>query len=150
MNEYAGRARFGDTGSSSVTMAIIFPAVAVLVLTFAQAALVATARNVALASAEEGLRIARTHGGTLTQGRAAAVNFAAREPVLDAPTVAISGSDTIEVRVRGRAPAILPGVRLSINEVARGPRERFVPESRGFTNSEGSSGANPRVVTPGG
>jgi hypothetical protein len=114
-----------DTGSSSVAMAIVFPAIALLVLAFAQAAMVAAARNVALASAEEGLRIARARGGTLAQGRAAAADFAHREQVLLAPTVTASAGTTVEVRVQGRAPSILPGVQLSINESARGARERF-------------------------
>jgi len=107
-------------------MAIIFPAIAVLVLAFAQAALVAAARNVALASAEEGLRIARARGATLAQGQTAAAAFARREPMLTSVSIAVAGGDTVEVRVRGRALSILPGVRLSINEVARGARERFV------------------------
>lgn len=117
--------RRGDTGSSSVAMAIIFPAVAVLVLAFAQAAMVAAARNVALAAAEEGLRIARARDGTLRQGQAAAAGFARREPVLLSPAVTATGGTTIEIRVRGQAPSLLPGVHPSINEAARGTRERF-------------------------
>jgi hypothetical protein len=150
MTDYLSRGRPRDTGSTSITMAIIFPAIAVLVLTFAQAALIAAARNVALASAEEGLRIARARDGTLAQGRTAAAGFAAREPVLLSPAVALTAGNTIEVRVRGHAPSLLPGVRLSINEAARGARERFVADTRGFTNSDGSSDANPSGVTPGG
>jgi hypothetical protein len=128
MIDPARRTRRSDIGSSSVAMAIVFPAVAILVVAFAQAAIVAAARNVALASAEEGLRIARARGGTLAQGQAAAAAFARREPVLVSPSVAVSGTTTIEVRVRGRAPSVLPGVRLSVDEGARGARERFTSD----------------------
>jgi hypothetical protein len=129
MTDHPGHGRPRDTGSTSITMAIIFPTVAVLVLAFAQAALIAAARNVALASAEEGLRIARARNATPAQGQAAAADFAAREPVLLSPTVTITAGTTIEVRVRGHAPSLLPGVQLSINETARGARERFTVET---------------------
>jgi hypothetical protein len=128
MTDQARRTRRSDSGSSSVAMAIVFPAVAILVVAFTQAAMLAAARNVALAAAEEGLRIARARGGTLAQGQAAATAFARREPVLVSPSATASGSTTIEVRVRGKAPSILPGIRLSINEAARGARERFTSD----------------------
>jgi hypothetical protein len=141
---------FNDAGSSSVTMAIIFPAVAALVMALAQAAMVAAARNVALAAAEEGLRTARARDATPAQGKAAATAFARHEPVLISPTVTVTDGTTIEVAVNGQAPSLLPGVQLAIHEAAHGAHERFTEETRGFTLSIAPSGPNLEAVTSGG
>jgi hypothetical protein len=114
-----------DRGSASVAIAIVFPAVALLFLALAQAVMLAAAHQVAAASAEEGLRIARAHDHTLEQGRNAAIAFARHEPVLTGPAVTVSGTVTITVTVRGRAPSLLPGVHLSTSGTAAGARERF-------------------------
>lgn len=117
--------RTDDQGSSSITIAIVFPAIATLFLALAQAVMVSVARDVAQAAAEEGLRVARAHQGSHAAGQAAAVGFARREPVLLAPAVSVSGSDTITVRVTGHAPTVLPGMRIAVARTARGARERF-------------------------
>ncbi|WP_395108093.1 hypothetical protein [Actinomadura sp. SCN-SB] len=114
-----------DAGSAAISIAIVFPAIAMLFLALAQAVMVAAAREVALSSAEEGLRVARAHDGTPAQGQNAAIRFARREPVLGSPAITVSGTTTITVQVRGRAPSILPGVHLDVSESARGARERF-------------------------
>lgn len=106
-------------------MAITFPAVGLLFLALAQAVMVSVARDVAQSAAEEGLRVARARQGTLTQGRATAALFARREPVLQTPDVTVSGSNTIVVRVTGRAPSLLPGVDIPVSRAVRAARERF-------------------------
>ncbi|MBD2896204.1 hypothetical protein amrb99_51480 [Actinomadura sp. RB99] len=106
-------------------MAITFPAVGLLFLALAQAVMVSVARDVAQSAAEEGLRVARARQGTFTQGRAAAASFARREPVLQTPDVTVSGSNTIVVRVTGRAPSLLPGVDITVSRTVRAARERF-------------------------
>lgn len=135
VNSPAGRER--ERGSATVTAAIVFPAVGLLFLALAQAVLVSVARNVALSAAEEGLRVARARHGTAAQGQAAAARFARAEPVLQTPTITVSGTTTITVQVTGRAPSILPGVDIGFTRTARGARERFTTETRRFTNSEG-------------
>jgi hypothetical protein len=114
-----------DQGSASVAMAITFPAVGLLFLALVQAVMVSVARDVALASAEEGLRVARALHSTPAEGRAAAVSFAHSEPVLQEPTVSVTGGNVIAVRVTGHAPSILPGVHIGIARTVRGARERF-------------------------
>jgi hypothetical protein len=114
-----------DGGSAAISIAIIFPAVAILFLALAQAVMVAAAREVALSAAEDGLRVARARNGTLPRGQAAAATFAHREPVLLSPTATASGTTTITVQVHGYAPSLLPGVHLRIEGTARGARERF-------------------------
>ncbi|MBO2460341.1 pilus assembly protein [Actinomadura violacea] len=96
-----------------------------LFLALAQAVMVSVARDVAESAAEEGLRVARARQGTFAQGQAAASSFAQGEPVLRAPAVAVSGTNTITVRVSGSAPSLLPGVNITVSRTARGARERF-------------------------
>jgi hypothetical protein len=119
-----------DRGSASVAIAIIFPAVALLFLALTQAVMLAAAHQVAVASAEEGLRIARAHDHTLAQGQHAAIAFARHEPVLISPAVTASGTVTITVAVHGSAPSLLPGVHLSTSGTATGARERFTTPGR--------------------
>jgi hypothetical protein len=114
-----------DQGSASVSIAIIFPAIALLFLALAQAVMLAAAHDVAVASAEEGLRAARAHDHTLPQGQDAAIAFAHHEPVLSAPHVTASGAMTITVTVQGTVPSLLPGLHLSTSGTAAGARERF-------------------------
>lgn len=114
-----------DRGSASVSIAIIFPAVALVFLALAQTVMLAAAHDVAVGSAEEGLRVARAHNNTLAQGQDAAIAFAHHEPVLLAPHVTASGTTTITVTVHGSAPSLLPGVHLSTSGTAAGARERF-------------------------
>ena len=117
--------RPADAGSAAVTIAIIFPAIAVLFLAMAQAVMVAAAHDVAMSAAEEGLRVARAHGSTFARGQAAATGFARHEPVLLSPRTAVSGAATVIVNVQGRAPSLLPGVHLVVSGTARGAREVF-------------------------
>jgi hypothetical protein len=122
--------RPGDAGSAAVSIAIIFPAIAVLFLAMAQAVMVAAAHDVALSAAEEGLRVARAHHSTLPRGRTAATAFARHEPVLVSPRVAVSGTRTVTVTVHGNAPSLLPGVHLVVSGTARGACEVFTTESQ--------------------
>ncbi|TMQ92745.1 pilus assembly protein [Actinomadura soli] len=115
----------------------MFPAVGLLFLVLVQAVLVSVARNVALSAAEEGLRVARARHGTAAQGQAAAARSARAEPVLQAPAVTVSGTTTITVHVTGSAPSILPGVDIGFTRTARGARERFTIDTRGFDSPEG-------------
>lgn len=122
----SGRAqRWTDEGSATVATAITFPVVGLLFLALAQTVMVSVARDAAQAVAEEGLRVARARQGTFAEGRAAAASFAREQPVLQTPSVAVSGANTITVRVDGHAPSLLPGVNISVSRSVRGARERF-------------------------
>ncbi|WP_395111524.1 hypothetical protein [Actinomadura sp. SCN-SB] len=119
------RRRKKDEGSAAVSIAVVFPAIGVLFLALAQAVLVSVAQDVALGAAEEGLRVARARHGTHAAGHQAATGFAHHEPVLQTPTVSVTGGDAITVRVTGSAPSLLPGVRFRVERAVRGARERF-------------------------
>jgi hypothetical protein len=131
-----------DQGSASVSIAIIFPAIALVFLALAQVVMLAVAHEVAVSAAEEGLRVARAHDNTLPQGQSAAIAFAHDEPILLAPHVTASGTTTITVTVHGKAPSLLPGMHLSTSGTAAGARERFTTDTREFGDTEGSSSMN--------
>ncbi|MFA1549920.1 TadE family protein [Actinomadura chokoriensis] len=114
-----------DEGSATVATAITFPVVGLLFLALAQAVMVSVARDVAQSAAEEGLRVARARQGTFAAGRDAAASFARHEPILEAPAVTVSGTNTITMQVAGRAPSLLPGVNITVTRTVRGARERF-------------------------
>lgn len=124
------RWRLPDAGSASVvSIAIVFPPIATLVLAGAQAMMVAAAHNVALGAAEEGLRVARAHQATLASGQAAALDFTRQELVLADPTVTITGTTSITVIVHGNAPSLL-GLHFRITGQARGPAEHFTTDTQ--------------------
>ncbi|WP_395107560.1 TadE family protein [Actinomadura sp. SCN-SB] len=119
------RRRGRDEGSAAVSIAIVFPAIGLLFLALVQAVLVSVAQDIALGAAEEGLRVARARHGTHSAGRDAAAGFAAQEPVLQTPSVTVTGTYTVIVSVHGSAPSVVPGMRFRVERTVRGARERF-------------------------
>jgi Flp pilus assembly protein TadG len=124
-----GRRHLTDHGSITLETAIAVPVVLLAVLLTINAALWYHARNTALAAAQEGVRTARAHGSGPGQAFSSALAYAKTtgDGFLLSPTVDTSGTSatTIVVRVRGQAVSLVPGLRLSIDQVARGPVERF-------------------------
>ena len=109
----------------------VFPACLALVLLVVQAALIAHAHNVAGAAAQEGLRQARLYDGTPAAGRLSAQQFLTQtgSGLLTAATVEVTRTpDTATVQIRGRALSLLPGLHPTVEAVAVGPTERFVPD----------------------
>jgi len=138
-----------DRGRAALEFVVIFPFFMLLIAAALQAALWFSARNAALASAQEGLRAARTQTGTPAAGRTAAADYASQVAggQLNGASVQVSvgANQTITVRVTGTVPSFLPGVNLRVAQQASGPKERWVPPVRGFANSEGFSVGNPRL-----
>jgi Flp pilus assembly protein TadG len=124
-----------DRGAISLELAILFPALLLVVFTAIQAALWYHARSLALAAAQEGVRAARAEDSSLGAGRAAAQAFldrAAADTLLDT-TVSTAGSGPAEVRVRvtGRAISVFPGVPgPGVAQESRGAVERFTSPGR--------------------
>jgi TadE-like protein len=123
-----GRHRITDDGSITLETVIAFPVAMLAVLLTINAALWYHARNTALAAAQEGVRT-----GHADQSRATAFSFARTvgNGFLLSPRVDTSGTNatTVVVRVQGRAVSLIPGLHLSIDQVARGPVERFTTPS---------------------
>ncbi|WP_243719776.1 TadE family protein [Actinomadura sp. KC06] len=122
-----------DRGSITLETVIAVPVALLAVMLIINAALWYHARNTALAAAQEGVRTARAYGANPAQADATALAFARSngEGFLQSPSVDTSGSTTttIVVRVRGTAVSLVPGLHLEVNQVARGPVERFTTPS---------------------
>jgi hypothetical protein len=127
----AARRRGGDRGMATLPYLIAFAFVLLVSGTAMQGALWFSARNAALAAAQEGLRVARAENGTLGAGRAAARDFASEVAAgqLLSPGVQVSttADQTVVVRVAGVVPSFVPGLTVRVEQVARGPKERWVP-----------------------
>lgn len=131
-----GRERPGqaprDAGTSTVELAITMPALLIAVFTILQIGLWMHAQHIALAAAQDGVRVARAYGATDSDARARARTVGDLDRL--APTIlrdrAIEVSHTAQVAtvsVRGKATSILGIFALPVHEEARGPLERFIP-----------------------
>jgi Flp pilus assembly protein TadG len=122
-----------DQGSITLEMVIAFPVAMLAVLLTINAALWYHARNTALAAAQEGVRTARAYRATPGQASTTALSFARTtgDGFLLSPSVDTSGSNatTIVVHVRGSAVSLIPGLHLGVDQVARGPVERWTTPS---------------------
>jgi len=117
-----------ERGSATLSLAIVFPVVLLLIFSAVQGGLYYYARSVALAAAEEGLRDARAEGGTSAAGAQRAQAFladAGGASILENPAVTTSRSATnTSVTVAGTAPSVLPGMSFTVSQTASGPIER--------------------------
>lgn len=124
-----------DRGSATLPYVVLFPFFLLLIGTCFQAALWYSARNAALASAQEGLRVARARNGTPGAGQAAALGFAAQvadgQLLKPSADVATGADQTIAVTVSGEVWSFVPGMKVRVAQVARGPKERWVPAGEG-------------------
>jgi hypothetical protein len=122
-----------DRGSITLETVIAVPVALLAILLTINAALWFHARNIALAAAQEGVRTARAYGASPGRANATALSFArsSGDGFLLDPRVDTSSSTatTIVVRVQGSAISLVPGLHLRIDQVARGPVERFTVPS---------------------
>ena len=134
-----------EDGSVSLELAVIFPAVLLLIVAAVQAGLLFHARHLAQAAAQEALRATRQYDGTTSAGQQAATGLLTRSAgdLLASRHISIQrGADQADVRITGHALSLLPGVTLTVSANASGPVERFTADVRGFANSEGTSSSN--------
>jgi hypothetical protein len=130
-----------DRGSVTLETVIAFPVAMLAVLLTINAALWYHARNTALAAAQEGVRTGRAYRANPGQAGTTALSFArsSGNGFLLSPRVDTSGSTatTIVVHVRGSAVSLVPGLHLRVDQVARGPVERFTVPSGGGVSRGG-------------
>lgn len=112
----------------SLEIAVLGPALLLLIFSVVQVALVGHARSIALAAAQEGATAASAYGAGLGAGQARASEFLARVAgdSLQATTVLVSSrGPVVRVAVTGRSLSVLPGLRgVTIQQVAEAPVER--------------------------
>lgn len=122
--------RRDERGSFSLELAVIFPVVLLMIFAVIQAALYFHARNVALAAAQEGVRVARAENSSAGEGSGISRNFvrdAGGNDVLTGLGIsARRGTTQAEVTVTGRSLSVIPGIPgFSVSQTAEGPVERF-------------------------
>jgi Flp pilus assembly protein TadG len=121
--------RGSDAGALTLSYVIIVPVFLMAVMVIAQVSLWFLARQAALAAARQGADAARVSGALPGAGTTAALSFArsAASGYLLSPSATGVGSTagTVEIRVSGRVPSIVPGLVVSVSEAAAAPVEKF-------------------------
>lgn len=123
--------RGNESGSASVELVILLPALFAVMFLGMQAALYHHARTVAIAAAQEGARAAGAESAREADGSRAAETFivqAGGDDVLrDAESTATRTATTATVTVRGASLSVIPGWRLTVRQSATMPVERLTP-----------------------
>lgn len=116
-----------ECGAVNLEIAVLMPAVLALVLVAIQAAAVYHAHNLALSAAREGVRVARGYGSTTGAGVESAKGYlrTVAGDALQDTSVSSSGSTASRVRIEvtGKSMDVIPGMSVTVTEVAHGPRE---------------------------
>jgi hypothetical protein len=125
------RIRAGDE-SGDVSLAVLIPSMLVLTFGALNAAWWFHARDIAIASAREGVAQGRVVGADPDAAARTATDFAQRtgRGVLSSVTVDRSGTSTTDVcvQVRASVPLFIPLIPDShVSQRACSPRERFTP-----------------------
>ena len=129
-----------DRGSSAVELVVLAPILLALIWLIIQYALYYQGRQVALAAAQIGARVARQDASTVPGWRAIAERNAESyyaglgTRVLGGAVTAVAapvGVSQVKVTVTGRAASIMFGLTLTIHETASGPVECFRPDLNG-------------------
>lgn len=129
-----------DRGASAIELAILAPILLTLIWLGIQYALYLQGRQVALAAAQIGARVAREQAATVPGWMANARNAAQSyydglgTKVLGngiVATVRAVGGNDVQVTVFGQAASILFGLSLPIHETAGGPIECFRSDLNG-------------------
>lgn len=120
----------GDAGAATAELAIITPAVLMLLLLIVQFALWSHATHIAQAAASQGLAALRVQGGTVEAGTARArslIGQLAGGPLSDAVVTGERAPAVATIRVTGVVAGVVPLLRLPVHAEAAGSVERFVP-----------------------
>lgn len=118
-----------ERGSGSIQLALLLPALFLVMFLGMQAALYYHARTVAIAAAQEGARAAGAETGTTGTGITAARGFvdaAGGDDVLSGVTVTgRRTATTVTLTVSGHAMSVIPGWSPTLEQSATAPIERI-------------------------
>jgi Flp pilus assembly protein TadG len=130
-----------DRGASAIELAILAPMLLALIWLTIQYALYYQGRQVALAAAQIGARVARQEAATVPTWQADAAAQAENYynglgtkvlgSGIQATARILPGTTNVQVTVSGLAASILFGLPLPIHETAGGPIECFRPDLNG-------------------
>jgi len=122
------RAVASTRGSVALEVAVLGPALLLLVFAIVQVGLWSYARSLALGAAQTGAAAGRAYTAAPDAGRRAAEDFLTRhagDSLLDPVVLASTRGDLVQVEVRGRSLSVLPGVPgIEVAQHAVGPVER--------------------------
>ena len=118
-----------DAGALILSYVIVIPVFMLAVMVMVQASLWYLARQAALAAARQGADAARADNAQPDAGREAALRFArtAASAYLRNPAavVSLTAGQTIQVKVSGSVPSLVPGVVIDVSQVVQAPVEQF-------------------------
>lgn len=123
----------GERGSATLEIAILGPALLLVVFAVVQVGMWAYARSLAQGAAQEGAHAAAAYGARVADGDRVARRFlerAAGDSLTGASVQASArGADRVSVTVRGRVISVIPGLSgLTVEASAEVARERFIPD----------------------
>lgn len=123
------RAGRGQDGLLATELAVVTPALLLLVMLAVQFGLWAHATQLADAAADQAAATASLPEGTEAAGEAAATGLLAQAGNLDEPTVTVErGGELVVATVTGTAPQLVPGFAWGVSARAAAPLERFIPQ----------------------
>lgn len=119
-----------EDGIIATQLAVLMPAVLLLLMLTVQFALWAHGSHLAAAAADLAATTTATLGGDPTDGRAAAADLLARAGNLRDIDIAIATTGgSVTAHVRGTAPQLVPGIRFGVGASATASVERFTSEA---------------------
>ncbi|MFI7076543.1 MULTISPECIES: TadE/TadG family type IV pilus assembly protein [unclassified Micromonospora] len=120
----------GERGGNPVELAVVLPAILILLFGSIQVAAVFVARSTALNAAQSGVNAQRLHQAPAGAGEERAARFLtqAGDWLVDwddpGPDCTVTATD-VTCTVTGRSLSIVPGVSFSIRQTAHGTAERW-------------------------
>ncbi|HEY5116860.1 MAG TPA: TadE/TadG family type IV pilus assembly protein [Mycobacterium sp.] len=117
----------GDGGGAALTWVLLFPTVLLLLFGGIQLAITSYAKNLALATAQAGVRAATSAPGDVSRAAPAAATFATDKAsgTLDNPGISVSvEGNTVTVTVTAQSQSVVPGMDMTVTQSASGPMER--------------------------
>jgi Flp pilus assembly protein TadG len=120
----------GESGVMATQLAVLMPALLLLIMLAVQFALWAHATQLADAAADTAAAAAALPTGTVGQGEDAAAALLGQAGNLGDVAITVErGTDRAVATVTGIAPNVVPGFRWSVTGRAAAPLEVFTPES---------------------
>ena len=118
-----------EDGLVASQLAVLMPALLMLLMLAVQFGLWAHASQLARAAADEAAYTAALPDATDTAGRAAAAGLLTQAGHLTAVQISVDRQpDTVIATVSGVAPQVVPGFGWSVSATAAAPVERFIPQ----------------------
>ena len=122
------RRRFGEGGTATTQLVVVFPAVFFMLMLVVQFGLWYHGSHLATAAAQEGARAARVEGATAGQGKQVAQAFLDElnsELIQGVVGRAERDGEHVRVQVTGASIEVVPGFSIPIRAVSDAPVERF-------------------------